>query len=62
MMNTCRHELLAAAHVIDDCAGMGVLEDEVIDEVGVPVDAVLAGQEIVEFPGEADLARDRRVE
>src|ERR1017187_1180449 len=51
--------ILAAAHVIDDGAGKGVLGDDIIDEVGVSVDEVLAGQELVEFPGEADLARDQ---
>jgi hypothetical protein len=54
--------ILAAAHVIDDSARRGVFGDEAIDEVGVSVDAVLAGQEFVDFPGEADLARDQLAE
>jgi hypothetical protein len=62
VMNTCRPELLAAAHVMDDCARKGVSGDQAIDKVGVSFDAVVAGQELVEFPGEADLARDRLAE
>ena len=47
---------------MDDCAGKGVSRDQAIDKVGVSVGAVVAGQELVEFPGEADLARDRLAE
>jgi hypothetical protein len=62
MMSTCGPEPLAAAHVTDDCAGKGVSGDRAIDKVGVSADTAVAGQELVEFPGEADLARDRLAE